>query len=142
MKTKVVVNVSVNGGQSRPSNWKRIFCCLVQDTSCKDKAMTIAATLPGVENVSLEAANNLLTVIGVGIDTVELVNILRKKVGFATVVSVGPADEKKKEDKPADDEKKQPVPGVYCCNNNQVRPMVEVFEIRDPYYYNNSCYPW
>ncbi|XP_060190117.1 uncharacterized protein LOC132619177 isoform X2 [Lycium barbarum] len=98
--------------------------------------------IAGVENVSIEAANNLLTVIGVGIDTVELVNILRKKVGFATVVSVGPADEKKNEDKPADDKKEQPVPGVYCCNNNQVRPMVEVFEIRDSYYYNNSCYPW
>ncbi|XP_060189877.1 heavy metal-associated isoprenylated plant protein 41-like [Lycium barbarum] len=94
MKTKVVVNVSVNGGQSRPSNWKHIFCCLVQDTSCKDKAMTIATTLPGVEKVSIEAANNLLTVIGVGIDTVELVNILRKKVGCATIVSVGPEVEK------------------------------------------------
>ncbi|XP_059284979.1 disease resistance protein Pik-1-like [Lycium ferocissimum] len=63
MQTKVVVNVSVNG-QLRPSLKKRIF---------------------GVERVSIEA--DLLTVIGEGIDTVELVNILRKKVGFATIVT-------------------------------------------------------
>ncbi|KAK4369094.1 hypothetical protein RND71_012886 [Anisodus tanguticus] len=146
MKTKVVVNVSVNGYQSRSSMKKCILgClvpCLVQQTTCKSKVMIIASTLPGVEKVSIEEEKNLLTVIGEGIDTVELVNILRKKVGFTTIVNQGPEEEKKIE-KPTDgkeEETTQPVPGVYFCNNNRVLPRVEMWEIKDPYYYNNSCY--
>ncbi|KAK4342206.1 hypothetical protein RND71_038022 [Anisodus tanguticus] len=147
MKIKVVLSVSVNGCQSRPSMKKCILgClkpivpCLFQEATCKYKVMKIAATLPGVEKLSIEAEKNLLTVIGEGIDTVELVNVLRKKVGFANIVNQGPEteDSKKKE------ETTQPVisvPGFYC-NNNRVLPMVEMWEVRDPYYYNNSCYPF
>ncbi|KAH0744871.1 hypothetical protein KY290_032864 [Solanum tuberosum] len=61
--------------------------------------MTIAATLPGVVNVSLDEEKKLLTVIGEGIDAVELVNIIRKKVGFANIVNQGPVPVEKKEEK-------------------------------------------
>ncbi|XP_060191114.1 disease resistance protein Pik-1-like [Lycium barbarum] len=131
MQTKVVVNVSMNG-QLRPSLKKRIFGCLVQDTTCKYKVMKIAAPLPGVERVSIEA--DLLTVIGEGIDTVELVNILRKKVGFAKIVTQNENTEETTQP--------QPQPQQQPTVINQVLPMVEMFEIRDPYYYNNSCFPW
>ncbi|KAJ8567927.1 hypothetical protein K7X08_020649 [Anisodus acutangulus] len=126
MKTKVVVNVSVNGCQSRPSMKKCILCCLkppcfFQEVTCKSEVMKIAATLPGVEKVSIEAEKNLLTVVGEGIDTVELMNILRKKVGFATIVTVGPEEEK-----PADKKEKpaaQPVVG------SVIRFVAEVFNL-------------
>ncbi|MCD9638356.1 hypothetical protein HAX54_022255 [Datura stramonium] len=114
-KTMVVVSVSVNGYQSRPSLkkcilgcWKSIVPCLFQDTTAKNKVMTIAATLPGVEKVSLEADKNLLTVIGEEIDTVKLVNILRDKVGFAKIVSQGPEPVEKKEEKPPPIDKEKP----------------------------------
>ncbi|XP_059283661.1 heavy metal-associated isoprenylated plant protein 16-like [Lycium ferocissimum] len=147
MKTKVVVNVLLNGCQSRPSMKKCILgClkpmvpCLFQEATCKYKVMKIAATLPGVEKVSIEEETKLLTVIGEGIDTVTLVNVLRKKVGFATIVTVGPEEEKKEEKKPADNKEEPPQqPWVYY---NRVLPMGEIYEIRDPYYYNNSCFPF
>ncbi|XP_009625094.1 heavy metal-associated isoprenylated plant protein 47-like [Nicotiana tomentosiformis] len=145
MKQKVVLNVSVNGCKSRPSMEKFVLgClvpCLVQDATCKNKVMSIAATLSGVEKVSIEVEKNELTVIGEGIDPVKLVNILRKKVGYAKMVSVGP---EKKEEKPAE-ETVQPVltvPHVVCCNNsNRVPHMVEMWEV-DPYYSNTSCLPF
>ncbi|KAJ8532237.1 hypothetical protein K7X08_012160 [Anisodus acutangulus] len=136
MKIKVVLSVSVNGCQSRPSMKKCILgClkpmvpCLFQEATCKDKVMKIAATLPGVETLSIEAEKNLLTVIGEGIDTVKLVNELRKKVGFANIVNQGPEteDSKKKEvEKPADkkEETTQPVisvPGFYWINTRKIR---------------------
>ncbi|KAG5573952.1 hypothetical protein H5410_063718 [Solanum commersonii] len=108
MQIKVVVDVSVNGCQPRPSlkncilGWlKPMVPCLFKHTTCKNKVMTIAATLPGVEKVSLEEEKNLLTVIGEGIDAVELLNKIRKKVGFAKLVSQGPepVDQKKEEKK-------------------------------------------
>ncbi|XP_055824149.1 uncharacterized protein LOC129892594 [Solanum dulcamara] len=145
MKTEVVVNVSVNGCQARPSmkNFivgclKPMVPCLFQDATCKNKVMTIAATLPRVENISLDAEKNLLTVIGEGIDTVELVNILRKKVGFAIIVSQGPQKvEKKNEDKTVKEEKV--INSCDCINNNSVIPVVEIWEARDPSY---SCNPF
>ncbi|XP_060189295.1 heavy metal-associated isoprenylated plant protein 2-like [Lycium barbarum] len=141
MKTKVVVNVLLNGCQSRPSMKKCILgClkpmvpCLFQEATCKYKVMKIASTLPGVEKVSIEEEKKLLTVIGEEIDTVKLVNVLRKKVGFATIVTVGPEEEKK----PADN-KEEPPQQPWVCYNREL-PMVEIYEIRDPYYYNNSCF--
>lgn len=93
-----------------------------------------------MEKVSLDAEKNLLTVIGEEIDTVELVNILRKKVGFANIMSQGPEKiEKKNEEKNEKEEKV--VNSCNCINNNRVIPVVEMLEVRDPYY-NNSCNPF
>ncbi|XP_009625095.1 uncharacterized protein LOC142161682 [Nicotiana tabacum] len=146
MKQKVVLNVSVNGCQPRPSLKKFVLGCLVpflvqEAATCKNKVMSIATTLSGVEKVSIEVEKNELTVIGEGIDPVKLVNILRKKVGFAQIVSVGPEkkEEKppeKKEEKPAGEPVPVPVP-VFNCNTNRV---VEMWEVRDPYYSNTSCF--
>ncbi|XP_009789253.1 heavy metal-associated isoprenylated plant protein 47-like [Nicotiana tabacum] len=145
MKQKVVLNVSLNGCKRRPSLKKFVLGwlvpCLVQDATCKNKVMSIAVTLRGVEKVSIEVEKNELTVIGEGIDAVKLVNILRKKVGFAKIVTVGP---EKKEENPAE-ETVQPVlavPHVVCChNNNRVPAMIEMWEVRDPHYSNTSCHP-
>ncbi|XP_049398861.1 uncharacterized protein LOC125862779 [Solanum stenotomum] len=149
MKIKVVVDVSVNGCQPRSSlkncivGWlKPMVPCLFKHTTCKNKVMTIAATLPGVEKVSLEEENNLLTVIGERIDAVELLNKIRKKVGFAKLVSQGPEPVEKKEEK-KEEEKNEIV--VNSCNchsnyNNKVIPMVEMWEVKP--YNNYSCFPF
>ncbi|KAK1389179.1 Heavy metal-associated isoprenylated plant protein 39 [Heracleum sosnowskyi] len=72
------------------------------------KAMKIAATSYGVEAVALKGDDkDQIEVIGEGIDTIELAKSLRKYVGRADVVSVGPFKEEKK------DEKKDPVPICY-----------------------------
>ncbi|KAM3395848.1 putative protein isoform X1 [Capsicum galapagoense] len=144
MTIKVVFSVSMNGYQSPPSMEKCILgClkpmvpCLVKDTTRKKKIMIIAATLPGVEKISIEEEKNLLCVTGERIDTVKLVNRLRKKIGFATIVNQG---EEEKEEKPADKNKKEEPVVIY---NNRVTPMVEMWEIRDPYYNNKySCFPF
>lgn len=54
MQIKVVIDVSVNGCQPRPSlkncilGWlKPMVPCLFKQLTCKNKVMTIAATLPG-----------------------------------------------------------------------------------------------
>ncbi|XP_059302731.1 heavy metal-associated isoprenylated plant protein 46-like [Lycium ferocissimum] len=94
-------------------------CCSSKNQS---KLLSIAAKIPGVEKVAIEGEEkNELMVIGVGIDAAELVTILRKKVGVAEVVSVGPVD-KKKEEKPI-------VPWVY--GNYQI-PSLQFWEVKDP----------
>ncbi|XP_004243214.1 heavy metal-associated isoprenylated plant protein 2-like [Solanum lycopersicum] len=145
MKIKVVIDVSVNGCQPRPSlkncilGWlKPMVPCLFKQLTCKNKVMTIAATLPGVEKVSLEEEKNLLTVIGEGIDAVELVNIIRKKVGFAKIVNQGPEPVEKKEEKTQEKKDEKVVNSCNChsCyynnNNNRIIPRVEMWEV-DPY---------
>ncbi|XP_049374221.1 disease resistance protein Pik-1-like [Solanum verrucosum] len=149
MTIKVVVDVSVNGCQPRPTlkncilGWlKPMVPCLFKQTSCKNKIMKIAATLPGVVNVSLDEEKKLLTVIGEGIDAVELVNIIRKKVGFANIVNQGPVPVEKKEEK---EKIKVDPPVVNSCNchsnyNNRVIPSwVEMYEVP---YNNHSCFPF
>ncbi|KAK4279101.1 hypothetical protein QN277_016856 [Acacia crassicarpa] len=67
----------------------------------RSKAMKIAAVRPGVNSMSIEGdGRDQLVVTGEGIDSVELVNILRKKLGHATIVSVQnvEAKEEKKEE--------------------------------------------
>ncbi|KAK1372534.1 hypothetical protein POM88_028727 [Heracleum sosnowskyi] len=65
------------------------------------RAMKIAATAFGVASIAMSgAAKDELVVTGEGIDTVELVRLLRKKIGSADLLSVGPlADEETKEEK-------------------------------------------
>ncbi|KAK1405693.1 putative Heavy metal transport/detoxification superfamily protein [Heracleum sosnowskyi] len=97
---------------------------MVDQKKSRVKAMKIAATAFGVQSVALSGdSKDQIEVTGEGIDTVELAKLLRKKIGSADLLSVGPAkaDDKK-------DEKK---------NEASVVPLVWGSQ---PYYYNNS-YP-
>ncbi|KAK6917439.1 hypothetical protein RJ641_018190 [Dillenia turbinata] len=81
MQQKVVINISLNGKKSS-----------------KSKAMKIAVALPGVESVGWQGKDkDQMAVTGDGIDTIALVSKLRKKVGFAEIVSV--AEDKKDKEK-------------------------------------------
>ncbi|XP_016494422.2 disease resistance protein Pik-1-like isoform X1 [Nicotiana tabacum] len=101
MKKKVVIKVSINGNSH--SILKKFLMDFLklkylakcwgnnyQDSRSKNqsKVLLIAAKIPGVEKVAIEGEEkNELMVIGEEIDAAELVTTLRKKVGFANIVS-------------------------------------------------------
>ncbi|KAG5232115.1 heavy metal-associated isoprenylated plant protein [Salix suchowensis] len=78
MKQEIVIKVKVNGPKSR------------------SKALQTAAGLSGVESAGLGGQDkSQIEVVGDGVDAVELVNLLRKKVGYAKLASVAAVAEKK-----------------------------------------------
>ncbi|KAD5318151.1 hypothetical protein R6Q59_033443 [Mikania micrantha] len=66
------------------------------------KALKIAVSINGVESASFVGPDkDQIAVTGAGIDSVELTTLLRKKVGYTELLSVGPVEQKKPEaDKP------------------------------------------
>ncbi|KAI7746730.1 hypothetical protein M8C21_011535 [Ambrosia artemisiifolia] len=105
-KQKIVVKVGINGE-------KKI-----------QKALQIAVGVSGVESASFVGSDkDQIAVTGVGIDSIELTTLLRKKIGYTELVSVGPADAKKDE--------KDPKPGEATM---QFDPY--------PYYYYNYGVPY
>lgn len=73
--------------------------------------------MTGVESVALKGDDkDQIEVIGEGIDTVELAKCLRKHVGHADLVSVGPFKEEKK------DEKKEDQVPIYYCGSYSYAP--------------------
>ncbi|RWR84860.1 heavy metal-associated isoprenylated plant protein 46 [Cinnamomum micranthum f. kanehirae] len=100
MKQKLVVQVDMHDAKSR------------------SKAMKIVVGLPGVISATVEADKNQLTVVGDGVDSINLTTQLRKHMSSkierllctsmvsSQLVSVTPVDEKKKE------EEKKPEPIV------------------------------
>ncbi|KAM7495312.1 hypothetical protein LguiB_029921 [Lonicera macranthoides] len=62
----------------------------------RSKALEIAASISGVESIALLGEeNDEIEVIGDEVDVVGLARTLRKKIGHAEVLKVGPADQKK-----------------------------------------------
>ncbi|KAM7497072.1 hypothetical protein LguiA_021486 [Lonicera macranthoides] len=82
MKQKVVIRVSMDNQEK-----------------CRSKALKIAVSVSGVESVALQGPEkDQILVIG-EIDAVYLATLLRKNVGHSEIVSVGPAEQKKEEEK-------------------------------------------
>ncbi|XP_074575290.1 heavy metal-associated isoprenylated plant protein 16-like [Curcuma longa] len=71
----------------------------MEDAKRRSKALKTAVGLPGVLSASLD--KDCLIVVGDGVDSVVLATALRRKMGSADLVSVGSAEEKKEEKKPA-----------------------------------------
>ncbi|GKV37422.1 hypothetical protein SLEP1_g45453 [Rubroshorea leprosula] len=71
---------------------------------CRTKAKKIAAETDGVSSLAIEGEDrDQVVVTGDGIDSANLTRILRKKVGFATILSVQKVEENVdvgKEEKP------------------------------------------
>ncbi|GKC87760.1 heavy metal-associated isoprenylated plant protein 47-like protein [Tanacetum coccineum] len=82
-KQKIVVRVAIN------SNKK------------SRKALAVAANLKGVESAFFVGSDQI-AVTGEGIDPVKLATLLRKRVGYTELVSVGNVKDKNPETKPAE----------------------------------------
>ncbi|KAK1436443.1 hypothetical protein QVD17_02223 [Tagetes erecta] len=85
-KQKIVVKVTMSGDKK------------------SRKALKIAVGISGVESASFVGSDkDQIAVTGEGIDSVELTRLLRKRVGYTELVSVGPVEDKKPaESKPAE----------------------------------------
>ncbi|WVZ14386.1 hypothetical protein V8G54_011952 [Vigna mungo] len=113
----------------------------LQDDKIRKKAMQRVSGISGVESVSVDMKDNKMTVIG-DVDSVK-VAIKLKKLCHADILSVGPAKEPKKEEKPPEP-KKQPeakkdpkeeyaqLLKIYEAYFNQIRHQPY------PYYYNTT----
>ncbi|KAK7829539.1 heavy metal-associated isoprenylated plant protein 47 [Quercus suber] len=98
---------------------------------CRTKALKLAAGAEGVTSVAIEGDDkSLVVVIGDEVDSVCLTRSLRKKVGYATIVSVAQleeSDEKK-------DEEDNPTPTI-CYSGYGQYPQF-------PSYYRVVSDPW
>ncbi|XP_052177656.1 disease resistance protein RGA5-like, partial [Diospyros lotus] len=74
--------------------------CAKSSSKSRSKALTIAVGVQGVTSVTLKQDKDEMEVVGEGMDSVVLTTLLRKGVGFAELVSVASAEEKKKEETP------------------------------------------
>ncbi|XP_047339429.1 disease resistance protein Pik-1-like [Impatiens glandulifera] len=80
MKQKMLIKVNMNTDKSR------------------SKALKTVVGLYGVESAALQGNDkDQLEVVGEGVDCVVLTRLLRKYVGYADLISVGPVPEKKPE---------------------------------------------
>ncbi|XP_074573840.1 heavy metal-associated isoprenylated plant protein 16-like [Curcuma longa] len=98
------------------------------DAKKRSRALKTAVGLPGVVSATLD--NDRLTVVGDGVDSVELATALRRKMGGAELVSVGSAEENKKEEKKSPAVEK-PAPAIYWTPYPAVPPP-----------YDNYRYPY
>ncbi|XP_056171565.1 uncharacterized protein LOC130139163 [Syzygium oleosum] len=104
---KVVIKVCMDERASK-------FCCFrIKNPFCcfgiknpRSEVLSLAGGFPGVQSVALVGDRDQIDVTGV-VDPVDLTTLLRKKVGFSEIVSVGEA---KKEDESKDKDKKDGMP--------------------------------
>ncbi|CAL9063108.1 unnamed protein product [Musa banksii] len=68
----------------------------MEDSKKRSKALKAAVGLPGVISAALEG--DRMVVVGDGVDSVTLTLVLRRKMGYVELVSVGSAEEKKKDE--------------------------------------------
>ncbi|KAF8027731.1 hypothetical protein BT93_E0598 [Corymbia citriodora subsp. variegata] len=117
MKQKAVIKVCMNDDTSR-------FCCFNLRSS-RSKALRVASGFQGVQSVKyLGDDKDQIEVTG-EFDSVDLTTLLRKKVGFAQILTVGEAD------KPVESKKPKPVECPCPCPPPCPRP--EIVIIGDPY---------
>ncbi|XP_031091406.1 heavy metal-associated isoprenylated plant protein 47-like [Ipomoea triloba] len=108
----------------------------------KSKAMQIAVGFHGVNSAGLEGEGKDELVVKGVFDAVELVALLRERVGGATIKSVGPEEEKKKEEPkkedPKKDDDKKPPENSAVVHPWPSQPLV-LYEIPE---YTPRCFPF
>ncbi|KAF8007433.1 hypothetical protein BT93_K1441 [Corymbia citriodora subsp. variegata] len=115
---KLVIKVSMNGHTSR-------FYCFAPRNPYS-KALKVAGGYPGVQSVALAGDHDRIEVTGV-VDAVKLTTLLRKKVGFAEIVSV---NEDRNEGNGGDNPGENPQPIMSPYRSPYPR---EIIYLRDPY---------
>ncbi|XP_052143542.1 disease resistance protein Pik-1-like isoform X1 [Oryza glaberrima] len=69
---------------------------------CRSKAMALVASTSGVDSVALAGdSKDQVVVVGDGVDSIKLTTALRKKVGHATLMTVGEVKKEEKKPEPA-----------------------------------------
>ncbi|KAF5746196.1 hypothetical protein HS088_TW06G00363 [Tripterygium wilfordii] len=124
LQQKIVIHVAMNGQQHRSQSLLSAAC--FSRPNSRSKALQIAVGLPGVEQAALRGTEkDQIEVTGDMIDAVELTKLLRKKVGYANLISVTPVGAKKEDEK----EKATRMPMFWSYGV----PQGQVYEMRDPY---------
>ncbi|XP_019158969.1 PREDICTED: heavy metal-associated isoprenylated plant protein 39-like [Ipomoea nil] len=147
---KVVIKLEVNG--ERPASLaKRMgvgmlkamlpFECVSKPfkhsaPENKSKAMQIAVGFHDVNSAALEGDGKDELVVKGRIDPVELVTVLRDKVGGAHIKSVGPADDKKEKEKKEKEEKEKKE------KEEKEKKEKEEKEMMEKMFSSASVYPW
>ncbi|KAG2692624.1 hypothetical protein I3843_08G060600 [Carya illinoinensis] len=80
------------------SSKKTVVSVVLLCSKCRQKVMKSIATIEGITSIVLDPSKNTVTVIGEA-DPVRIIKQVRKFRKTATVVSVGPAKEEKKDEK-------------------------------------------
>ncbi|KAK8914322.1 hypothetical protein KSP39_PZI023933 [Platanthera zijinensis] len=120
----------------------------MEDSKKRAKAMKCVVGIHGVTSATQEG--DKITVVGEGVDTVELTTMLRRKMGHVELLTLTEIGDQKKEEKAADQAKVedagsvQPIvwPTYYCGGDVVARPpggyyYMDVGERR--YYDHNSA---
>ncbi|KAK3405121.1 hypothetical protein EUGRSUZ_K01374 [Eucalyptus grandis] len=94
--------------------------------------MKLAGGFQGVQSVALVGDRDRIEVTG-DVDAVNLTNLLRKKVGFAEIVTVSKADEKDEKESESRDKAAQAIMWSYGV------PHREIAYVVDPCYSEPSC---
>ncbi|KAL3715402.1 hypothetical protein ACJRO7_007177 [Eucalyptus globulus] len=103
---KIVVKVCMNDDIPK-------FCCFNLRSS-RSKALSVVSGFQGVKSVKIEDDKDQIEMTG-DCDSVALTTLLRKKVGFAEIITVSEADAKESKSKDTSDKKRDPQPVVYPC---------------------------
>ncbi|XP_043812862.1 heavy metal-associated isoprenylated plant protein 43-like isoform X2 [Manihot esculenta] len=77
---------------------KTIVSVELRCSKCRQKVMKLIATIEGITSIVLDPSKKTVTVIGEA-DPVKIIKKVRKFRKCATILSVGPPKEEKKEDK-------------------------------------------
>uniref|UniRef100_A0A2C9VXZ4 HMA domain-containing protein n=1 Tax=Manihot esculenta TaxID=3983 RepID=A0A2C9VXZ4_MANES len=87
------------GPKSKKENVvKTIVSVELRCSKCRQKVMKLIATIEGITSIVLDPSKKTVTVIGEA-DPVKIIKKVRKFRKCATILSVGPPKEEKKEDK-------------------------------------------
>ncbi|XP_042991482.1 heavy metal-associated isoprenylated plant protein 2-like isoform X1 [Carya illinoinensis] len=92
VQSNYVVCIRVSGEK------KTVVSVVLLCSKCRQKVMKSIATIEGITSIVLDPSKNTVTVIGEA-DPVRIIKQVRKFRKTATVVSVGPAKEEKKDEK-------------------------------------------
>ncbi|KAK8914326.1 hypothetical protein KSP39_PZI023937 [Platanthera zijinensis] len=111
----------------------------VGDAKNRSKAMQCAVGLNGIESVSMDG--DKITVVGEGIDSVQLTKLLRKKMGYADLMTVASVEEKKetKAEPPAPAKTAQQLTWPSYYGGPVVAQPPYYYDVREPSYDEDSC---
>ncbi|KAF3962716.1 hypothetical protein CMV_012805 [Castanea mollissima] len=121
---------------------QRCFVHIKKGEEARKKGMKIAVGISGVESACLKGQDkDQMEVKGEGIGTAELALLLRKKVGYASIVSVAEDKKEEKKEEKKDETKIQYMAGSGTHSHGYNMPPYALLfcEIREPRHDTYAC---